>query len=265
MADPLEAAQQPESATERPDWLEPNFTSVEAQAQSYAAARAEMARAQNEAREWQEYAAQVEAEREEALTAQQTAATPQLPFNPLTSEYQQAVETGDYERQLQIQAFMASQLADSRAQAAVQAAMQNLPNRSGIGSGAEIELHAFTADKLANEAYDRKYGPGAWEEDKLDAANFLAANPDLIPEHITASQASQRLVMAAEYTRGQKYLTASDEERNQMAQSRQQRMLARTQTATGASPPTTPSAAEAWAEIANAPVGSYAELMNRGG
>lgn len=263
MADPLEAAQE-QSVTERPDWLESNFTDVEAQARSYSSARAEMGRAQNEAQEWREYAAQLEAERDAALEAQQQPQSPALPFNPLVSEYENAQAMGDTQRQLEIMTFMASQIADSRAQNAVQQAMQNLPPRSGLAQDAETELHAFTADRLAHEAYDAKHGQGAWDEDKLDAANYLAANPDLIPEHFTARQAADRLIMAAEYTRGQRYLTASDEQRNQMEISRQQRMLARTQSATGATPPTTPSAQEAWQAIADAPAGSYAELMSRG-
>jgi hypothetical protein len=79
---------------DRPDWLEGNFTSVEAQAQAYAAARREMQQQQLRAQEleaqasqWQEYAAELEAAQQETSVPQQD----QSPLaNPLLLQLRQA-------------------------------------------------------------------------------------------------------------------------------------------------------------------------------
>ncbi len=258
MADPQEAAGQPEGF-DRPDWLEPNFTSVEAQAQSYAQARAEMSRAQNEARQAMEYAQSVEerlSELEE-ISAQPQQQEHQLPFNPLVSEFQQAYENGDVERQLQIQAFMASQIADNKIAAALEQAkigQQQAPDR------ANTEMYALWADQVARERFDTAYGQGEWDTVRRDAAEYLQANPDLIPENLSPTQAADRLVMAAEYVQGKKLLAAPEQERNQYAQARQRRIMSQTLTSAGATPPTQETEAEAWARIQSAPAGSYSEL-----
>src|SRR5579885_78961 len=105
MADPG-ASGQPEGQDAKPDWLESNFTTVEAQAQAYAIARAEMGRAQAEANQMREYAAQLEAEREQYAAELEAAQQPQQPgydnglSNPLLLQLRQAREMGDDQTEL---------------------------------------------------------------------------------------------------------------------------------------------------------------------
>lgn len=260
MADPAEPLGNQEDAVQAPDWLESNFTSVEAQAKAYADARAEMHRQQARAQEleqqasqWQEYAAELEAQSQQ----QQPVGADTSLSNPLLLQLRQAREMGDEQTELALTAYIANQIAEQKIQEKLGTFQgQQAPDQ------ATIESHALWADYTAREKFDSQYGQGAWDEVKRPAAEFLAANPDLIPETLSPTQAADRLVMAAEYVQGKQYLAASEQERNQMTQARQQRLMARTLTPGATPPPTQETAEEAWERIKNAPAGDYSQLRN---
>lgn len=250
-----------EGADTRPDWLEGNFTSVEAQAKAYADARAEMHRQQARAQEleqqaaqWQDYAAELEAQ------SQQPQQQPQFGqdnmSNPLLLQLRQAREMGDDMTELALTAHIANTIAEQKINEFKAAAQGQQPQTDQT----QTEMYAMWADNVARERYDAQYGHGAWDETRRDAAEFLAANPDLIPEDTPPSVAAQRLVMAAEYVQGRKFLTASEQERNQMVEARARRIQAGTLTPGGTPPPTQETAEEAWERIKNAPAGDYASL-----
>lgn len=253
-----------QEGADRPDWLEGNFTSVEAQAQAYAAARREMQQQQLRAQEleqqasqWQEYAAELEAAQQEQ--PQQPQYGEGMP-NPLLLQLREAREMGDEQTELALTAYVANQIAEQKINermAALQGQQQN-PQ----ADQASTEMYALLADQNARERYDAEFGHGAWDDVKRDAAELLMANPDLMPETLSPMQAAERLVFAAKHVQGTRMLTATEQERNQQAQARQQRLMAQTMRASGATPPTQETAEEAWARIQNAPAGDYASLRN---
>lgn len=253
----------PQEGADRPDFLASNFDSIEAQARAYNEARTEMGRAHAERDQYRQYAAELEqraAELEELAAQAQQPAEPELPFNPLAMQLQQAREMGDVNTEMALTAYMASQIADQKT-AALRQELETARSQQGPNP-VESEQYALWADYTAREKFDAKYGRGAWDDTKVDAAHLLAANPDLIPETLSPTQAADRLVFAAEYVQGQKLLAAPEQERNQILAQRQRRMLATSLTGSGTPPPTQETAEEAWSRIQNAPAGSYSELRN---
>jgi hypothetical protein len=242
----LEAEAQPG----RPDWLLPNFQSVEEQARSYAESRAEMGRAQaraNEVEQAAQYYMERNAELEDMVAQQEQAPQPlqdSPEFNPLVAQYEQAVENGDVRTQLALTAYVASQIADQKVAAAKPTEQPENPVMN--------EFYALQADTLAREKYDARYGQGEWDVNKMDAAQWLATEaPEMLPETLSPTEAANRLVWAAEYVQGRKMLTADEQQRNQMTQARQQRLMAQTARGSGTPPPTVETDEERWNAIAN--------------
>ena len=254
-----------EGIDSRPDWLEGNFNSVEAQAQAYSNARAEMHRQQQRAQELEQYVTALEEEREQYAAQPQEPQQPEYQApgltNPLLLQLRQAREMGDDQTEMAITAYMASQIAEQK----IAEAMKNQQPAQQQPDQVMNEFYAYQADALARDQFDRKYGQGEWDAVKADAAQWLATQaPEMIPETLSPSEAAQRIVWAAEYVQGQKLLAGSEEDRNQHAQAQQQRrLLAQTSSGSGTPPPTVESDQERWDRIRSSPVGSYAELRGQ--
>jgi hypothetical protein len=156
---------------------------------------------------------------------------------------------------LAITAYVASQIADQK----VAGAQEQLTAKPD--SPVMNEFYALQADTLAREKYDSRYGPGEWDANKQEAAQWLATEaPEMIPETLSPTEAANRLVWAAEYVQGRKHLTADEQQRTQMAVQRQQRLMAQTARGSGTPPPAVESDQERWDAIKSSPVGSYGEL-----
>lgn len=252
---------------DRPDWLDTRFTSVEDQARSYNEARAEMGRAQARAQEveqaaqyYMERASELEAALEAQPQEQQIQDDPAA-FNPLVAQYEQAVENGDIRTQMALTAYMASQISDQKNEALKAELLQAVGQKDPVAN----EYYAMQAHDIAREAYDAKYGQGAWDVDKVEAAQWLATEaPERIPETLSPSQAAKEMIWAAEHVQGLKHLTADEQQRTQMAAQRQQRLMAQTARGSGTPPPAVETDEERWAQIANAPKDSYSSLRRSG-
>lgn len=257
MADePLEASGQPEPAA-RPDWLESNFDTVEAQAQAYQQARMEMHRAHQEREQALQYAQQAA----EALEAAAQEPDPEPGFhgfNPLVAQYQAAMESDDPQDQMAMQAFIASQIVDQKLNEFTSRQQQRQPDPG------QDEYFAIMAENLARDKYEAAYGQ-PWEDIRADAAVFLATKPELVPEGITPMQAANQLVFAAEHVRGQRALTGQEQPGNQQPADmyRQRRIMAQGLQGAGTPPPSQDTDAERWERIKQAPVSSYNELRNQ--
>ena len=253
--EPLEAQEPGGEPAGRPAWLPDNFESPEELARSYGELRSRFTQETQARAEAEAYAAQLE----ETMQAPEPTADPYQAMgmqSPLIAQYQNAIESGDAQTQLAMTAYIANQIAEQKL--AEQAAKQPQgPDQS------QVELFALFADQMARDSYETKYGE-SWDSVRTDAAELLQTMPDLVPDGLTATQAAQRLMFAAEHVRGNRTLTGQGAPDNQQPPARpNNRLLSQTLHGAGTPPPATETDEDHWNAIKSAPVGSYSELRGR--
>jgi hypothetical protein len=182
----VEAPQEPTPETERPEWLDERFASVEDQAKAYAESEKKMTQTQQQYRDI-ERRLDALAEQQQTEQAQQT--HPQ-PFEgiqaqaPLVQQYQEAVETGDVMTQLGIQALLAQQAAE-------QAMSKAQPPQQEIDQQAQVFAH------LAEQETANRFGE-EWEALKPEVGQLLSEHPHLLPDTGDLAQTVNALSMVAE-------------------------------------------------------------------
>jgi len=240
---------------ERPEWLPPQFKTPEDLARSYDEIRRETdrlrSRQEQSEREFAEALATVQQEQEQ----RQQRIDPNT--DPRIQAYQRAVDEGDAATQLAItldlnRQLIQAELASSTAQVTPQiTAMQEAQRQQQIDVAEQQAVDYARTQGLDYEAS---------RQDVVDALRSLYGDQLLpasgdVPTYATAIRNAVDIVTAKAQI---EYIKSGEQERRDKLSAMTTTPGASGRLATGS-----PDERQAWAEVKNAPTGSYADMMSR--
>ncbi len=231
------------AAEGRPEWLPSEFETPEALAKSYAESRRLI---EQRGREANDAIARVEA-MQEALSSQQQStqqAQGATEFDRIASDYQDAIESGDYQRALGIQAT----LTNLQIQQAVAAQQASFPQP-------DMEIVAEQAEQRLRHKYGDDY-------DRLreKTAQVLEARPDLRQDTTTLAGAERAIDTAFKLALSDDLYARQHSDRQKAEQaemSRQQKLDAQTLTGGGGRAAPADPQSDLWKSIAGADGGKF--------